>query len=168
MPSVISFFHEQDLFTAKFQVRKPKIEHHSPQNAPFTISGDPLEPVYGIRGDLRLIGTKFFIHDEFWRFSTVSGDGCHYCHYWLKKKFTIWTLKLSIMFYSVDKTEELSLGHSISDDSAEAICSKEAMEEPGYVSFCIKNQVVGTLKDYCFVFYFYFWPHCMACGFLVP
>ena len=74
-------------------------------------------------------------------------------------------LKLSIMFYSVDKTEELSLGHSISDDSAEVICSKEAMEEPGYMSFCIKNQVVGTLKDYCV---FFIWPHCMACGFLVP
>ena len=36
------------------------------------------------------------------------------------------------MFYSVDKTEELSLGHSLSDDSAEVICSKEAMGEPGY------------------------------------
>ena len=151
MSSVISFFHEQDLFTAKFQIRKPKIEHHSPQIAPFTTPGDPPpKPVYSIGGDLRLIGTKFFIRDEFLRFSTVSGDGCHYCHYWLKKKkFTIWMLKLSIMFYSVDKTEELSLGHSISDDSAEVICSKEAMEEPGYMSFCIKNQVVGTLKDYC-------------------
>ena len=98
MFTVISFFHEQDLFTAKFQIRKPKNEHHSPQIALFTTPGDPPEPVYSIGGDLRLIGTKFFIHDEFLRFSTVSGDGCHYCHYWLEKK-KVHNLNAEVEYY---------------------------------------------------------------------
>ena len=50
------------------------------------------------------------------------------------------------MFYSVDKTEDLSLGCSLSLRG----CSEEARGGARiYRTFCNEDQVVGTSKDYC-------------------
>ena len=48
------------------------------------------------------------------------------------------------MLHSMGKTEDLNPGYSISET-----VSKEVREEPGYIRvFNIKDQVVGTAKDY--------------------
>ena len=59
------------------------------------------------------------------------------------------------MFYSADKTEDLSLGHSISD-SSETLLQRGKGGAGTYRSFCNEDQVVGTSKDYCFLFVFVF------------
>ena len=64
------------------------------------------------------------------------------------------------MFYSVDKSENFSPGHSISDNTEKlfqkgkgvAVGVKVGVGVGGdriYGSFCNKNQVVDMSKDYC-------------------
>ena len=55
--------------------------------------------------------------------------------------------KLRIMFYSADKTEDWSLGHSLSDKL------RRGNRWWGWIfsDFCNKDQVVGTSKDYCYL-----------------
>ena len=53
------------------------------------------------------------------------------------------------MFYSVDKTEDLSPGHSISD-SSEGLLQRAKGGARIYRNFCNKDQVVRTSRDYCF------------------
>ena len=52
------------------------------------------------------------------------------------------------MFYSVNKTEDLSPGGSLSD-SSEGLLQRGREGARVYRSFCNKEQVVGTSKDYC-------------------
>ena len=59
-----------------------------------------------------------------------------------EKKFTV--LKLRGIFYSTDKTEDLSLGHSVSETLRD--CS-EGAETRTYRRFCNKDQVVETSKE---------------------
>ena len=64
----------------------------------------------------------------------------------LKKKKKKFNLKVD-RFYTVDKTEDLSLRPSISDNTERL---KEACRGARvYRSFWNKNQVVRTSKDYC-------------------
>lgn len=51
------------------------------------------------------------------------------------------------MFYLEDKTEDLSLGHSPSD-SSERLLRRDKGGARIYKSFCNKDQVVRTSKDY--------------------
>ena len=53
--------------------------------------------------------------------------------------------KIWVMFYSVDKTEDLSLGHSISNNSD---CYWNGGES-GYIDFSTKMKVVRTSEDDC-------------------
>lgn len=75
--SVIRFLKKQDLLTAKLQVRKPKIEHQSP-NLHHSLSLVTLLSLCVVGEDFRLTGTNYFIHDEVKIFSTITGDGGHY------------------------------------------------------------------------------------------
>ena len=52
------------------------------------------------------------------------------------------------MLYSVDKTEDLSLEDSLGDRS-ERLLPRGKGGARTYRSFCNKDQVVGTSKDYC-------------------
>ena len=52
------------------------------------------------------------------------------------------------MSYLADKTNILSLGHSISDGSKGLVRSDKGRARI-YMGFCNKDQVVRTLKDYC-------------------
>ena len=52
------------------------------------------------------------------------------------------------MFDLADKTEDLSPGHSITV-SSERLLQRGKGVASIYRSFCNKDQVVGTLKDYC-------------------
>ena len=56
--------------------------------------------------------------------------------------------KIWELFYLVDKTKDLSLGHSLSA-SSEALLQRGNGRARMYGSFCNKNQVVGTSKYYC-------------------
>ena len=58
-------------------------------------------------------------------------------------------LNLRIIFYSVDKTEDLSLGDSISDNSEKLLLGGDGGARI-YRSFCNKDQVVKTSKYYCY------------------
>ena len=52
---------------------------------------------------------------------------------------------MRVRFYSVDKTEDISLGHSLSDCSERLLPRRKG--EPGHLrSFGSKDQVVGTSK----------------------
>ena len=53
--------------------------------------------------------------------------------------------KILVMFNSVDKTEDLSLGHSISNNSD---CYWNGGES-GYIDFSTKMKVVRTSEDDC-------------------
>ena len=52
------------------------------------------------------------------------------------------------MFYSVDKTEGLSLGHGISDNSESLPVRRQGKSRTDR-SFCNKDQGVGSSKDEC-------------------
>ena len=52
------------------------------------------------------------------------------------------------MFYLVDKTENLSLGHSLSDIS-EGLLQRGKRRSRVYRAFCNEYQVVKTSKDNC-------------------
>lgn len=65
---------------------------------------------------------------------------------WKKKKKRT-TSKLRIMFHLVDKTEDLSVGHSPSE-SSERLLQRGEGGTRLYKNFCNKEQVVGTSKDY--------------------
>ena len=52
------------------------------------------------------------------------------------------------MFYLADKTEDYSLGRSLSD-SSEKLPQRGKGGTRAYRSFCNKDQVVRTSKDYC-------------------
>ena len=59
-----------------------------------------------------------------------------------KKKST--TCKLSVMFYLVDKSEDLSLGHDISDNTEKLFQEEEGQEggvdgKPGYIGVFAKR-----------------------------
>ena len=51
------------------------------------------------------------------------------------------------MFYSVEKTEDLSLEHSISD-SSEWLIQRGKWGARVYTSFYIKDKIVKTSKDH--------------------
>ena len=59
-----------------------------------------------------------------------------------EKKFTV--LKLRGLIYSTDKTEDLRLGHSVSETLRD---SSEGAETRTYRRFCNKDQVVETSKE---------------------
>ena len=71
---------------------------------------------------------------------------CVYRSCRLKKKCT--TYKLRITFYSVDKTEDLSPDAASQDDS-EGRLPRGKGRARLYGSFCNKDKVVRTSKDYC-------------------
>ena len=52
------------------------------------------------------------------------------------------------MFYSADKTEDLNLGHSMSDNSERLLGGGKRGGARIDRSFCNKDQVVGTSNDY--------------------
>ena len=70
------------------------------------------------------------------------------CCCWQKKKKKSTAWKLRIMFYMVDKTEDLSPGCSLSDSSERLLWRGEG-EVRIYRSFCNKDEIVKTSKDYC-------------------
>ena len=55
---------------------------------------------------------------------------------------------MRVTFYLVDKTEELSLEHSISD-SSKGLLQRGKRGASVYRIFCNKDQIIGTWKDYC-------------------
>ena len=81
-------------------------------------------------------------HTNSW-YKVICEDNCR-----LKKKSTAY--KLRVMFYLAGKTEDLSLRHSISDNSERpAPKGQGGWGEPEYRGvFATKDQVVQTPKDY--------------------
>lgn len=55
--------------------------------------------------------------------------------------------KLRIKFYLEDKTEDINLGYGISDN-CERLLPRDKGDARIYGSFCNKDQIVRTSKDY--------------------
>ena len=88
-----------------------------------------------------------------WRYSSLFSSSKKLGHFphllaswcWLKKK--IYKLKVENYVLFSGQTEDLSPGHSLSD-SSEGMLQKGKGGAKVYTSFCNKDPVVRTLKDY--------------------